>query len=54
MLETVLRLILWRHFEGGVILGKILPGERSCVIEHANGVKGVVTIGSVFALELPS
>lgn len=54
MLDTVLRLILWRQFEGSVFLGEILPGEKSCVLEHSNGVKGVVSVGSVFALEMPA
>jgi hypothetical protein len=51
MLESAIRLILWRQFDGDVTLARLLPGDRSCVLEHGDGTKGVVPMTAVMMME---
>lgn len=51
LLESALRIILWRHFEGAITLERVLPGEHACILEHADGTRGLVPVASVVMME---
>lgn len=51
ILESALRLILWRQFEGDVVLDRVLPGEEFCIVVHADGTRGSIPVRSVVLME---